>query len=176
MESKMADKQTDVTKQPDAAKGTSLAPWESFRTEFDQLFNRFSRGMSPWRSAMLGDPRTALAGWLTAPLPTVDIAEDAAAYTIAAELPGLTAADVDVSLDKDYLVLKGEKHDERKREEKNYHLTERSYGAFERSFLLPEGVDRDKIKAEFANGVLTVTLPKTAIAKEPAKKIEVKPT
>lgn len=73
------------------------------------------------------------------------------------------------------LVIKGEKQSEKKTEEKNYYLSERSYGAFERSFYLPEGVDHDNIKAEVAKGVLTVTLPKTEAARAKAKKIEVKP-
>ena len=69
---------------------------------------------------------------------------------------------------------KAKKQHESKREEKNYYLSERSYGAFERSFHLPEGVDRDHIKAEVSKGVLTVLLPKTEAAQSNIKKIDVK--
>jgi HSP20 family protein len=74
------------------------------------------------------------------------------------------------------LVLKGEKRQEREEKEKNRYLSERSYGAFQRSFALPDGIGRDKIAAEFSKGVLTLTLPKTPDARKQQKKIEVKAT
>jgi HSP20 family protein len=77
-------------------------------------------------------------------------------------------------LSGDTLTLKGEKKQESERKEKNYTLSERSYGSFLRSFYLPEGVDREKIDANFSKGVLTVTLPKTPAAAAEPKKIEVK--
>jgi HSP20 family protein len=72
------------------------------------------------------------------------------------------------------LVLRGEKRQEKEEKEANYYLSERAYGSFQRSFALPDGVDRDKISAEFGKGVLTLTLPKTAEARKQDKKIEVK--
>jgi HSP20 family protein len=102
----------------------------------------------------------------------VDITEDEAAFKLSAELPGLAEKDVQVSLSGDTLTIKGEKRQEREEKEKNYYLSERSYGEFQRAFILPEGVDREKIGAAFTNGVLTVTLPKTQ--QMPPKKIEVK--
>ena len=72
------------------------------------------------------------------------------------------------------LVLKGEKRQEKEEKDKNYHFSERSYGSFQRAFELPESVDRNKVAADFSKGVLTITLPKTAEAQRPAKKIEVK--
>lgn len=166
----MTGTQIEVKKQATPGREAGLAPLHAFRNEFDRIFDRFSKNMMPWRSSFFGEP---FPDWLTPALPSVDVAEDKAAYTVTAELPGLTASDVDVSLDKDYLVIKGEKLQEKKQEDKNYHLSERSYGAFERRFLVPEGVERDKIKAEVANGVLTVTLPKNAEAQAQAKKISV---
>jgi HSP20 family protein len=80
--------------------------------------------------------------------------------------------DIDVSLSGDTLTIKGEKRQEREEKGDNRYLSERSYGAFQRSFSLPENVDREKIAAAFAKGVLTVTLPKSA--KAAPKKIEVK--
>ena len=72
------------------------------------------------------------------------------------------------------VLLKGEKRAEKEEENKKYHLSERSYGAFQRSFPLPEGIDREKVAADFAKGVLTITLPKTAEAQKQSKKIEIK--
>ncbi|MDR3504753.1 MAG: Hsp20/alpha crystallin family protein [Acidocella sp.] len=149
-------------------KKTTPAPqphdrWRSFRNELDRVFEQFGQSISPW----LGRENVKL--------PSVDITEDDKAFTVTAELPGLTAEDVDVSLEGRTLVIKGEKQQETKTEEKNYHLTERTYGAFQRSFYMPDGVDADAINAAVAKGVLTVTLPKLpAAAVDKAKKIEVK--
>jgi len=74
------------------------------------------------------------------------------------------------------LVLKGEKRQEKEEKDKNYHYSERSYGSFQRAFQLPASVNRDKLAADFSRGVLTITLPKTAEAQKPTKKIEVKST
>jgi len=73
------------------------------------------------------------------------------------------------------LTIKGEKKEEKEENRKDYHLSERRYGAFERSFGIPDGVDADKIAASFKKGVLTITLPKTPEAKKQEKKIAVKP-
>ena len=147
--------------------------WRTFRDEFDRLFDRFT--VAPWSFPMLRrSTPPAMSNWFNTPMPVVDVAEDDRQYTITAELPGLTEKDVDVSIDGANLVIRGEKQDETKTEQKNYHLVERSYGSFERRFFLPDNVDQTQIKAEVAKGVLTVTLPKTAAAKETAKKIDVK--
>ena len=100
--------------------------------------------------------------------------EDEKVYKISAELPGIDAKDVDVSVFGDMLVLKGEKRQEREEKDKNYHLSERAYGSFQRAFELPASVDRNKIAADISKGVMTLTLPKTAEAQKPIKKIEVK--
>jgi len=100
--------------------------------------------------------------------------EDEKAYKISAELPGIDAKDIEVSVSGDMLVLKGEKRQETEEKDKNYHFSERAYGSFQRAFELPASVDRNKIEADFSKGVLTLTLPKTAEAQKPIKKIEVK--
>ena len=102
------------------------------------------------------------------------MSEDDKAYKITAELPGVEPKDVEVSLSGDMLVFKGEKQQEKEEKAKNYYLSERSYGSFQRAFQLPDGVDRDKVSADFSKGVLTITLPKTAEAQKQSKKIEVK--
>lgn len=141
--------------------------WRSFRTEMDRLFDRFNSGfgMTPF-------PGLRYKSSFSVPSPAVDIAEDEASFKLSAELPGMTEKDIQVSLSGDTLTIKGEKRQEREETKNDYHLTERSYGEFQRSFILPQGVDGEKIDAAFANGVLTVTVPKTAQASP--KKIEVK--
>jgi HSP20 family protein len=89
-------------------------------------------------------------------------------------LPGIQEKDLAVTVAGDTLVIRGEKRQEHEQKDKNYHYSERSYGSFRRAFVLPDGVDREKISADLSKGVLTVTLPKTAEAAKPAKKIEVK--
>jgi len=79
-----------------------------------------------------------------------------------------------VKLANGVLTIKGEKQEEKEEKKKDYYLRERSYGSFERSFQLPEGVDTDKIEAGFKKGVLTLTLPKSAEAQKTEKKIAVK--
>ena len=82
--------------------------------------------------------------------------------------------DIEVNIAGDGLSIRGEKKDEKEEREKDYYLSERRYGSFQRYFQVPEGVDTDKIEASFKKGVLTVTLPKKPGAQKPEKKIQVK--
>ena len=99
--------------------------------------------------------------------PSVDVEETEDSIRVTAELPGLKSEDLQVTVENGILSIAGEKS--REREEKNengtYHLVERQYGRFERSFSLPKSVDHDKIAAEFEDGVLTLELAKAAAAK-----------
>jgi HSP20 family protein len=107
----------------------------------------------------------------------MDIAETEKAYEITAELPGMSESDVEVIASNGDLTIKGEKKEEKEEKEekkKDYYLSERRYGSFERRMQIPKGVDADKIEATFKKGVLTVTLPKTPQAQKPEKKISVK--
>lgn len=106
--------------------------------------------------------------------PAVDIYEDENKVTIEAELPGLTQKDIDVKVENNTLVIKGEKKFEKEDKKDNYHRIERYYGTFQRSFILPETVDSDKIKAEYKNGVLEINIPKKPEVKPKAVKVEVK--
>ena len=102
----------------------------------------------------------------------MDVTETDKEIEITAELPGLEDKDVQVNLADGVLTIRGEKKAEKEQTEKNYRLVERSYGSFERSIALPDGVKAEDVKASIAKGVLTVTVPKPAPAQ--AKKIEVK--
>ena len=150
--------------------------WRSFRSEMDRLFDRFSTSfaMPSLRRMFDMEPTWRFESSFNFAAPAIDVSEDEKAYKISAELPGLEAKDLDVSIVGDTLVIKSEKQQEKERKDKNYHVTERAYGSFQRAFALPDGVARDKIAADLAKGVLTLTLPKTAEAQKLAKKIEVK--
>lgn len=139
---------------------------ESFRDEMDHLFDDFARGIGrvPAIRRMTG----------AATVPAVDIVEKDKAYEVTAELPGMSEADVDVKVTDHRLTITGEKKEESEKTDKGYHLSERRYGSFMRSFPIPEGVEADKIDAAFKNGVLKVTMPKSADAQKPEKKITVK--
>ena len=103
----------------------------------------------------------------------MDVAETPEQITIKAELPGIDAKQIDISLAGDILTIKVEKKSEREEKKENYHLVERNYGSFSRSQALPAAVKPEKIDAKFQKGVLTITCPK----KEPVKPktIEIKP-
>jgi HSP20 family protein len=92
-------------------------------------------------------------------IPSVDILEKDGNLILRAELPGLTEKQIDLKVEGNTLILKGERKMENEDKKSNYHRIESSYGSFTRSFMLPETVDLDKINAEYKNGVLTITLP-----------------
>jgi HSP20 family protein len=151
-------------------------PWRAFRTDLDRLFDRFTDKVGFPSFPRLFSGQWSSPGDLSASIavPAVDVTEADGAYKVTAELPGLSEKDIEVSVSGDMLVLRGEKRQEKEEKEANYYLSERAYGSFQRSFALPDGVDRDKISAEFNKGILTLTLPKTAEAKQQDKKIEIK--
>lgn len=115
--------------------------------------------------------KTAERPWLQSP--NFEVSETDEEFRVKAELPGLDEKDVEVNLDRDTVTIRGEKRQEQEEKKRNYHLSEVSYGQFSRSFTLPDGVDRDKAKAQFKKGVLTLTLPKTEQAKTQRKRIEI---
>jgi HSP20 family protein len=147
-------------------------PFEQFRREMDRLFDDFSSGF--WRGSLFDMTpfRRTEAAFRT--MPAVDVAETDKAYEITAELPGLEEKNIEVKLANGVLSIKGEKQEDKEEKQRDYYRRERSFGSFERSFQVPEGIDTDKIAASFKNGILSVTLPKSAEAQKQAKKIEVK--
>ncbi|MGN6683907.1 MAG: Hsp20/alpha crystallin family protein [Devosia sp.] len=155
-----------------ASSGAGWQPFEDLRREVNRLFEDFGRGawLGPLRSTSI-EPLFRNIGWNA---PAVDVAEKDGAFEITADLPGFDAKDVEVTLRNGNIVLSGEKQQDKEEKAKDFYLKERHYGSFERSFSLPEGVDVGKVSATFRNGVLSVTLPKTAEAQKPAKKVEIK--
>jgi len=139
-----------------------ITPWRPFREleewerRLDDLFGR-----PLWRLPVEEK------GWI----PALDVFEKEDKFVVKAELPGMKEDDIDVSLVGDTLSIRGEKKTETEVKEENYYRCERSYGTFYRSIPLPSNVDADKIEASFEDGVLEVTLPKSAKVKP--KKIAV---
>ena len=161
------------------------------REELDRLHGHIERvfddGFSGWRLPRWGDwrfpsmerlfdaaPFERLGVGVPALMPKVDVTETKDDYRIKAELAGLGEKDIKVVLGDGTLTLKGEKSDEREEKDKDYHLSERRFGSFARSFAVPESVQEDKIEAGIDKGVLTIVMPKSAEAKKKARKIQVK--
>ncbi len=162
---------------PVPARRDEWHPLSDLRAEMDHLIDTFfhRRPSTPTtRDAMNWDPF----GWLERgyglAAPHVDVTESDKGYKIVAELPGMDQKEVELELKDDVLTLSGEKKEEQEKEEKDYHLTERRFGSFRRSFRLPSEVDQNKVSADFKNGVLIIALPKTAKAQKPSKKIGIK--
>ncbi|HMO51937.1 MAG TPA: Hsp20/alpha crystallin family protein [Kiritimatiellia bacterium] len=130
----------------------------------DHFFRRFDADFGG--SLLRGD-------FASSATPRLDIAETGEEVTVTADLPGLDEKDIQVSLDGDLLTLRGERRHEHEDKRKNYHRIERSYGSFVRTVALPEGIDRDNVKASFKKGVLTVTIGKTPGAKPSRRRIPV---
>ncbi len=145
-------------------------PIRSLRQQIDRLF-----ADSAWPDMRLAWPGTARAlPDLGIAGPPVDLVERNGGYEIQVELPGLTEDQIEVKLSNGMLTIKGEKASERVEEDQGYHLRERSFGSFQRSFLVPETVDAEKISAQFDKGVLKVAMPKSPAAIQKERKIEVK--
>jgi HSP20 family protein len=109
--------------------------------------------------------------------PRIDVVDDGDALRITAELPGMEPQDVEVVLEDDYLILRGEKKLEASgedRERGSYHV-ERAFGSFQRIIPLPDGVDAGHAEARFDNGTLTIRLPKVAAKKSSERKLEIQP-
>ncbi len=153
-----------------------LEPVDNLRREMDRAFSAFRRnfwGSAFGRSMMDMEPFWRREGsWSMTP--AVDIVDKGSHFEVHAELPGMDAEDIDVNFADGTLTIKGEKKDEKEEKKEDYYLSERRHGSFQRSFVVPQGVDPDKIDASFKNGVLTVTLAKRPEATQNAKKIDIK--
>ncbi|WP_431300563.1 Hsp20/alpha crystallin family protein [Tabrizicola sp. BL-A-41-H6] len=169
----MTKTEIEVKREPSRAVGTPVPDWEpirALRQQIDRLFSDVD-----WPDLRLAWPHKALAlPELGIASPPVDLVERNGGYELQVELPGLTEKQIEVKLSNGMVTIKGEKSSERVEDEGDYHLRERSYGSFQRSFRVPETVDADKISAQFDKGVLKVTMPKSPAAIQKERKIEVK--
>ena len=146
-------------------RGSSNDMFGNLHREIDRVFSDFGKGLPT-----LGEFGKSVQSL------KVNIAETDSAIEVSADIPGVDAKDIDVQLKDGVLTIKGEKKVEKDETQKDYHVVERSYGMFERSFSLPSEVDGTKVDATFDKGVLKVTLPKLPEAKSKVQKISVKPT
>lgn len=135
-----------------------IEPLNRMRTGVDHLFEDF-----PARWSAFQFPAT----------PAVEMTETDKAYTITAEIPGVPSEDIELQVDRDMLVIKGEKKEERREEECDYVISERAYGAFERRISLPADALVDDIDAEAADGMLRISVPRNSEAKSQKRKIQV---
>ena len=152
---------------------------DNLHQQFDRLYGQIFRAhqmfgtpLTEWRDVdPLKQAEKPFRGFSN--LPQTDVAEDDDGFTISVELPGLDENDIDLSTKNGRLTISGEKTTERDDVEKNYHIKERRYGSFRRSFNIPEYVNDNNIKADFSRGVLTITLPKKPSAASTARKIKI---
>ncbi|MDD5559445.1 Hsp20/alpha crystallin family protein [Candidatus Methylomirabilis sp.] len=149
----------------------AIVRWDPFRdvmTLQERMNRLFDHALS--RTRMDDEEGLTASMWS----PAVDIFETSDSIVMKAELPGVSRDNIDIQVEDNTLTLKGERKFEREVKEENYLRIERSYGAFQRAFNLPTGVQQDKIRAVFKDGVLEVTMPKAEEAKPKQVKIDVK--
>ncbi|HEY5673290.1 MAG TPA: Hsp20/alpha crystallin family protein [Malonomonas sp.] len=145
-----------------------LTRWDPFR-DVEDMFDRYTRSMRlPMRMRHGQDLLSSGDDWS----PRVDISETDSHFCIKAEVPGIKREDVKVSIEDGVLTLRGESKEEKEEKGRKYHRVERYYGAFSRSFALPQNIDENHIEANFKDGLLTLQVPKTQAEKP--KSIEVK--
>ncbi len=142
----------------------ALVKWEPFR-ELEDMLDRYSRFNWP----MLSREAFSTTEWA----PRVDITETDKEFTIKAELPEVKKEDVKVNIENGQLSISGERKQEKEEKGKKFHRIERSYGSFMRSFTLPENVDAANIKAAFKDGMLNLTLPKSAESKPRSTEVKI---
>ncbi len=135
-----------------------LSDAQALQSRLSRLFDEAFRG---WPLTGQDDGNSLVGSWV----PPVDVFEDKDAVQIMAELPGVKPEDVRISLENNLLTIRGEKRQVAEENTDRVHRYERSYGVFERSFMVPSTVDADHIQATYDNGVLAVRLPKAERAK-----------
>ena len=142
-----------------------IKPWrpfgsiDSLRRDMDHLWDRFfsvDSSIRPWEK-----------GWA----PSFDASETKNKMIVKTEIAGVDLKEIDIKISGDVLTIKGEKKEEKEEIDENYHLMERKYGTFSRSIQLPMEVNKNEIKANYKNGVLKISLPKSEKSKTKATKI-----
>ncbi len=150
-----------------AARSDDDHPFYALQRQMNSLFDDFFSGVD-------AAPRSLTAGGGGSFLPSVDVKESDKDYVIRAELPGVDELDIDVTVSADGVTIKGEKKEEKEDKGKNYYYMERSYGSFERFIPLAVEAGEDKARASFKNGVLNITVAKSAASQSRATKILIK--
>jgi HSP20 family protein len=147
----------------------NLVKWNPFREledvsdSLNRIFGRHTARAEPDREML------AVADWM----PSVDISETDGAYLVKGEIPGVKKEDVNVTIQDGMLTVQGERKREKEEKGKKFHRVECSYGSFVRSFRVPDDADENKVKAEFKDGMINITLPKSEKAKTKAINVSV---
>jgi HSP20 family protein len=128
-------------------------PIEAIQRDMNRLFDDFFKGFGMWSFPEEGESYGLFS-------PQVNMTEDDKSIQVSAELPGLDENDVEISVSKDSLTIKGEKKSEREHKDEETYYMERSFGRFSRVIPIPKNVDPEKAEAAFKQGVLTIILPK----------------
>ena len=137
-------------------------PWNLLNSLQRELYD------PAFRNTDNDDASVATANWA----PSVDISENEKEFTLLADIPGVNPTDIDISMEKGVLTIKGERSSEKVDEGENYRRVERQSGQFYRRFTLPDSADADKIEAKSEHGVLRITIPKQEVSV--SRRIEVK--
>ncbi len=142
-------------------------PFNELQMEMNRVFDNFFKDfdLSPFETKGDGFGKYN---------PSIDVKENEKEITITAELPGMEEKDFELLMTEDALTIKGEKREDKEDKGKDYYRMERHYGYFNRVIPLPDGIETKNVDANFKNGVLKITLPKTEEAKKKVKKIAVK--
>jgi len=155
---------TEIAKSPETSRPRDI--FSAMRDEMDKVFQQFERGFPRWPTLFQqGKPML---------VPELDVRENTSSITVEAELPGVAENDISVTLANGVLTIMGEKKQDKEEKSENYHVSERSYGAFTRSLRLPETIDESKLEAKFDKGVLKITAAKKPEAVKAERKIEIK--
>ncbi|MCE6967254.1 Hsp20/alpha crystallin family protein [Cereibacter sphaeroides] len=166
--------EVDIRHEPQNPSTHVWDPLTRMRQQFERIFQD-----ADWPDFRLPFRRPASAElsaslpWFGASLPAVDLVEREGEYEVRADLPGFDAHSIEVKLTDSILTIRADRSSERVEDKDDYHLRERESGMIRRSFRLPSGVATDAVTARYENGVLKVTMPKTAEAREKERKIEV---
>jgi len=133
--------------------------------EMDRIFSGDPADVRPYsgqtneRSSNSGALDTGRGRSMSEWSPQIEVRHKDNQLTVCADLPGMSAKDIDIQVENGVMTLSGERHQSSEEKQKGFYRSERSYGSFSRSIALPEGVDEDQIRAKFDNGVLEVTVP-----------------
>ncbi|MBU0943209.1 MAG: Hsp20/alpha crystallin family protein [Proteobacteria bacterium] len=150
----------------------SYSPVGQIQQEMEQLFNNFLKGFEQRGFGTEKFFTDSLTDGLFKP--TLDIGATEKEYAISVEVPGIDQKDITLEISNNILTIRGEKKQEHEEKQKDYYRIERSYGSFQRILSLPEDADQDAVKANFKNGILTITLPRNAVPQSKIKQIEIK--
>ena len=138
----------------------NLVKWDPF-AELEDVSKSLNRIFGRFPARPADHEALAMADWA----PTVDISETDSAYMIKGEIPGVNKEDVKVTIEDGMITMRGQRKLEKEEKDKKFHRIERSYGSFMRSFRVPDDVDENAVKAEFKDGMINVTLPKSGKSK-----------